>query len=46
VFALVGLLAWLGLSTWLRDNTVHMLAPYTQLIKLGPQSANLTISLP
>jgi len=46
VFALVGLLAWLGLSTWLRDNTVRTLAPYTQLIKLGPQSANLTISLP
>ncbi|WP_322104434.1 type IVB secretion system protein IcmH/DotU [Paraburkholderia sp. J41] len=46
VFALVGVLTWLGLSTWLRDNTLHTLAPYTQLIKLGPQSANLTISLP
>lgn len=46
VFTLVGLLAWLGLSTWLRDSTVHMLAPYSELIKLGPQSANLTISLP
>ncbi|RQH09913.1 type IVB secretion system protein IcmH/DotU [Paraburkholderia dinghuensis] len=46
VFTLVGLLAWLGLSMWLRDNTVRTLAPYTQIIKLGPQSANLTISLP
>jgi type VI secretion system protein ImpK len=46
VFAVVALIAWLGLSTWLRDTTLHTLAPYTQLIKLGPQSANLTISLP
>ncbi|WP_028220890.1 type IVB secretion system protein IcmH/DotU [Paraburkholderia oxyphila] len=46
VFALVGILAWLGLNTWLRDSTVRTLAPYTNIVKLGPQSANLTISLP
>jgi type VI secretion system protein ImpK len=46
VFALVGLLAYLGLNNYLRDTTLHTLAPYSQIIKLGPQSANLTISLP
>lgn len=46
VFALVGILAWLGLNTWLKDSTVRTLAPYTNIVKLGPQSANLTISLP
>ncbi|WP_233832497.1 type IVB secretion system protein IcmH/DotU [Paraburkholderia sp. ZP32-5] len=46
IFSLVALLAYLGLNTWLRDNTLHALAPYSQVIKLGPESANLTISLP
>jgi type VI secretion system protein ImpK len=46
VFALVGLLAYLGLNTYLRDQTLRSLAPYSQVIKLGPQSATLTISLP
>ena len=46
VFVLVALLAYLGLNSFLRDSTLHMLAPYSQIIKLGPQSANLTISLP
>jgi type VI secretion system protein ImpK len=46
VFALVALLAFLGLNSYLRDSTLHTLAPYSQIIKLGPQSANLTISLP
>jgi len=27
-------------------TTLRTLAPYSQVIKLGPQSANLTISLP
>ncbi|MGF7132028.1 type VI protein secretion system component VasF [Paraburkholderia sp. EB58] len=46
VFALVALLAYLGPNSYLRDSTLHTLAPYSQIIKLGPQSANLTISLP
>jgi len=46
VFALVGLLAYLGLNTYLRDQTLRTLAPYSQVVKLGPQSATLTISLP
>ncbi len=46
VFALVGLLAFVGLNTYLKDSTVRALAPYSQVIKVGPESANLTISLP
>jgi type VI secretion system protein ImpK len=46
VFALVALLGYLGLNTWRRDSTLRTLAPYSQIVKLGPQSANLTISLP
>jgi type VI secretion system protein ImpK len=46
VFALVGLLAFLGLNSYLKDNTLRALAPYSQIIKVGPESANLTISLP
>ncbi|WP_114811222.1 type IVB secretion system protein IcmH/DotU [Paraburkholderia kururiensis] len=46
VFALVGLVAYLGLNTYLRDNTLRALSPYAQVIKVGPESANLTISLP
>ncbi|MGF6574161.1 type VI secretion system protein ImpK [Paraburkholderia fungorum] len=46
VFLLVALLGYLGLNTWLRDSTLRTLAPYSQIVKLGPQSANLTISLP
>ena len=46
VFALVALLAYLGLNTYLRDSTLRTLAPYSQVVQLGPQSANLTISLP
>jgi type VI secretion system protein ImpK len=42
----VALLAYLGPNSYLRDSTLHTLAPYSQIIKLGPQSANLTISLP
>jgi type VI secretion system protein ImpK len=30
----------------LRDQTLRTLAPYSQVVKLGPQSATLTISLP
>ncbi len=46
VFALVGLLAYLGLNTYLRDSTMRTLAPYSQLVKPEAESANLTISLP
>jgi type VI secretion system protein ImpK len=46
VFALVGLVAFLGLNTYLKDSTLRTLLPYSQIIRLGPQSANLTISLP
>jgi len=46
VFALVALLGCLGLNTCLKDKTLQALAPYSQVIKVGPESANLTISLP
>ncbi|WP_438893557.1 DotU family type IV/VI secretion system protein, partial [Bacillus cereus group sp. BC13] len=46
VFALVALLGYLGLNTYLKDKTLQALAPYSQVIKVGPESANLTISLP
>lgn len=46
VFALVGLVAYLGLNTYLRDTTARTLAPYSQLVKPEAESANLTISLP
>jgi type VI secretion system protein ImpK len=46
VFALIALGAFLGLNAYLRDSTLKTLTPYSQIIRLGPQSANLTISLP
>ncbi|WP_229061447.1 DotU family type IV/VI secretion system protein [Burkholderia ambifaria] len=46
VFALVALLGFLGLNTYLKDKTLQALAPYSQVVKVGPESANLTISLP
>jgi len=46
VFSLAGLLAYLGLSSYLRNSTQQSIAPYSQLVKLGPRSASLTISLP
>ncbi len=46
VFALVGLGAYFGLNTYLRDSTMRTLSPYSQLIKPEAESANLTISLP
>jgi type VI secretion system protein ImpK len=46
VFALVALGAYFGLHTYLRDSTLHTLAPYSQLVKPEAESANLTISLP
>jgi len=46
VFALVGLGAYFGLNTYLRNSTMHTLAPYSQLVQPETESANLTISLP
>ena len=46
VFALVGLGAYFGLNSYLRNSTMHALAPYSQLVQPETESANLTISLP
>jgi type VI secretion system protein ImpK len=46
VFALVGLLAFLGLRWALERQTRADLAPYAQLVKLAPQAAFITITLP
>ena len=46
VFALVGLLAFLGLRWTLERKTQADLAAYSQVVKLAPQSANITITLP
>ncbi|AMR81462.1 type IVB secretion system protein IcmH/DotU [Cupriavidus nantongensis] len=46
VFALIALLAFLGLSTTLRSQTSDTLQGYSQVIKLGPRYSHLTISLP
>lgn len=46
VFLLVGLLAFLGLEHYLRTDTLNALAPYTDLVKVGPKQASLSISLP
>lgn len=46
VFALIGLLAFLGISGSLRSNTDSAMSAYNNTINLGPKAANLTISLP
>jgi len=46
VFFLIGLLAFLGISGSLRSNTTSAMSAYNNTINLGPQAANLTISLP
>ncbi|SAL29550.1 ompA family protein [Caballeronia sordidicola] len=46
VFALVGVLAFVGLNAYLKDSTLKAVAPYSEIVKVGPRSANLTISLP
>lgn len=38
--------AFVGLNASLKDATLRTLAPCSQSIRLGPQSADLTISLP
>jgi type VI secretion system protein ImpK len=46
VFALIGVLAFVGLNSYLKDSTLKAVAPYSEIVKVGPKSANLTISLP
>lgn len=46
VFALIGLLGFLGLSHTLSTKTNETLEGYSQVIKLGPRFSHLTISLP
>ncbi|PPE70398.1 DotU family type IV/VI secretion system protein [Caldimonas thermodepolymerans] len=46
VFALLGLAAFLGLRWSLDHSTRSQLAGYQQLVRLPPQSAHLTITLP
>ena len=46
VFALTALLAFVGLRWSLARKTQSDLAPYAQLVKLAPVSANITLTLP
>ncbi|MED5618030.1 type IVB secretion system protein IcmH/DotU [Ideonella sp. BN130291] len=46
VFALGGLLAFIGLRAHLARSTGEQLAAYSQLVKLAPRAANVTITLP
>ena len=46
VFALVGLVAFIGMRWMLDRSTEQVLAPYGQILKPQPRTANLTITLP
>jgi len=46
VFALVGLGVFTGLRTSLNRDTQHAMAAYSDLVKLAPRPASLTITLP
>lgn len=46
VFALIALLAFVGLSTVLDHQIADAVKDYSQVIKLGPRFSHLTISLP
>nr|WP_255581769.1 type IVB secretion system protein IcmH/DotU [Cupriavidus sp. AU9028] len=46
VFALIALLAFVGVSTVLDGQTAEAMQDYSQVIKLGPRFSHLTISLP
>jgi type VI secretion system protein ImpK len=46
MFALLGLLAYLGMSHFLNTDMQTAMAPYHDIVKLGPRAAHLTISLP
>jgi len=46
VLGLAAALAYVGIRTWLSHASERELAPYQDVIKLAPRSANLTITLP
>lgn len=46
VMALLGILGFMGLRTYLSMQTERTLAGYTHLVKLAPRSAHVTITLP
>jgi len=46
VFALLGLLAFVGLHHWLSGQTEVRLMQHSQLVQLAPQAAHVTITLP
>lgn len=46
VFSLIALLGFVGMSTHLGGTTQTTLAPFQEIVNLGPKQANLTISLP
>jgi len=46
VFALLGLLAFIGLNHYLARQTDERLMRYSQLVQLAPQAAHVTITLP
>jgi type VI secretion system protein ImpK len=45
-FALIGMLAYLGLNRQLGDDMQTAMSSYHDVVKLGPRVAHLTISLP
>ncbi len=46
IFALLGLFAFLGMRHYLNSEMQTAMAPYHDIVKLGPRAAHLTISLP
>jgi type VI secretion system protein ImpK len=46
VLALLAMLAFVGLSSWSTQSTKSMLAGYSDLVKLAPRAAHITITLP
>jgi type VI secretion system protein ImpK len=46
VFALVAVLAYLGMAGALKRQTADDLAGYANIVRLAPQAANVTITLP
>nr|WP_232033861.1 type IVB secretion system protein IcmH/DotU [Achromobacter insolitus] len=46
LFALLALLAYLGMSHFLNRDMQTAMAPYHDIVKIGPRAAHLTISLP
>jgi type VI secretion system protein ImpK len=46
LFALLGLLAYLGMSHFLNRDMQTAMAPYHDIVKIGPRAAHLTLSLP